>query len=77
MYVVNDQLDGSITIYQGKFYMRKLEMELFGFTKYTLDSYNKTIINIITENISVKTRAKSNNLEPHNHFSVILDKNEC
>ena len=57
--------------------MIKLEMELFGFTKYTLDSYNKTIINIITENISVKTRAKSNNLEPHNHFSVILDKNEC
>ncbi len=62
---------------EGKFYMRKLEMELFGFTKYTLDSYNKTIINSITENISVKTRAKSNNLEPHNHFSVILDKNEC
>lgn len=57
--------------------MIKLEMELFGFTKDTLDSYNKTIINSITENISVKTRAKSNNLEPHNHFSVILDKNEC
>lgn len=57
--------------------MRKLKMELLGFTKDTLDSYNKTIINSITENISVKTRAKSNNLEPHNHFSVILDKNEC
>ena len=57
--------------------MKEVKMELFGFTKYTLDSYNKTIINIITENISVKTRAKSNNLEPHNHFSVILDKNEC
>lgn len=57
--------------------MRKLKMELLGFTKDTLDSYNKTIINSITENISVKTRTKSNNLEPHNHFSVILDKNEC
>lgn len=57
--------------------MKKLKMELLGFTKDTLDSYNKTIINSITENISVKTRAKSNNLEPHNHFSVILDKNEC
>lgn len=57
--------------------MRKLKMELLGFTKDTLDSYNKTIINSITKNISVKTRAKSNNLEPHNHFSVILDKNEC
>lgn len=57
--------------------MRKLKMELLRFTKDTLDSYNKTIINSITENISVKTRAKSNNLEPHNHFSVILDKNEC
>ena len=57
--------------------MRKLKMELLGFTKDTLDSYNKTIINSITENISVKTRAKSNNLEPHNHFSVIVDKNEC
>ncbi|WP_295569897.1 hypothetical protein [Holdemanella biformis] len=57
--------------------MKKLEMKLLEFTKDTLDSYNKTIINSITENISVKTRAKSNNLEPHNHFSVILDKNEC
>ncbi|MBL6444118.1 MAG: hypothetical protein JNG42_06830 [Holdemanella sp.] len=57
--------------------MRKLKMELLRFTKDTLDSYNKTIINSITENISVKTRAKSNNLEPHNHFSVIVDKNEC
>ena len=57
--------------------MRKLEMKLLEFTKDTLDSYNKTIINSITENISVKTRAKSNNLEPHDHFSVILDKNEC
>lgn len=57
--------------------MRKLKMELLRFTKDTLDSYNKTIINSITENISVKTRAKSNNLEPHNHFSVIVDKCEC
>lgn len=57
--------------------MRKLKMELLRFTKDTLDSYNKTIINSITENISVKTRAKSNNLEPHDHFSVIVDKNEC
>ena len=57
--------------------MKKLEMKLLEFTKDTLDSYNKTIINSITENISVKTRTKSNNLEPHNHFSVILDKNEC
>ena len=57
--------------------MKKLKMKLLGFTKDTLDSYNKTIINSITENISVKTRAKSNNLEPHNHFSVIVDKNEC
>ena len=57
--------------------MKKLEMKLLEFTKDTLDSYNKTIINSITENISVKTRAKSNNLEPHNHFSVIVDKNEC
>lgn len=57
--------------------MRKLKMELLRFTKDTLDSYNKAIINSITENISVKTRAKSNNLEPHNHFSVIVDKNEC
>lgn len=57
--------------------MKKLEMKLLEFTKDTLDSYNRTIINSITENISVKTRAKSNNLEPHNHFSVILDKNEC
>lgn len=57
--------------------MKKLEMKSLEFTKDTLDSYNKTIINSITENISVKTRAKSNNLEPHNHFSVIVDKNEC
>lgn len=57
--------------------MKKLEMKLLEFTKDTLDSYNRTIINSITENISVKTRAKSNNLEPHNHFSVIVDKNEC
>ena len=57
--------------------MKKLKMELFGFTKYTLDSYNKTIINSITENISVKTRAKSNNLELHDHFTVIVDKTEC
>lgn len=57
--------------------MKKLEMKLLEFTKDTLDSYNKTIINSITENISVKPRAKSNNLEPHDHFSVILDKNEC
>ena len=57
--------------------MKEVKMELLVFTKDTLDSYNKTIINSITENISVKTRAKSNNLEPHNHFSVIVDKNEC
>lgn len=57
--------------------MKEVKMELLGFTKDTFDSYNKTIINSITENISVKTRAKSNNLEPHNHFSVIVDKNEC
>ena len=57
--------------------MKKLKMKLLGFTKDTLDSYNKTIINSITENISVKTRAKWNNLEPHDHFSVIVDKNEC
>ena len=57
--------------------MKKLEMKLLEFTKDTLDSYNRTIINSITENISVKPRAKSNNLEPHDHFSVILDKNEC
>ena len=62
---------------RGNFILKKLEMKLLEFTKDTLDSYNKTIINSITENISVKTRAKSNNLEPHNHFSVILDKNEC
>ena len=52
-------------------------MELLVFTKDTCDSYNKTIINSITENISVKTRAKSNNLEPHDHLTVIVDKNEC
>ena len=52
-------------------------MELLRFTKDTLDSYNKTIINSITENISVKARAKSNNLEPHDHLIVIVDKNEC
>lgn len=57
--------------------MRKLKMELLRFTKYTLDSYNKAIINSITENISVKIRAKSNNLEPHDHLTVIVDKNEC
>lgn len=57
--------------------MRKLKMELLRFTKDTLGSYNKTIINSITENISVKTRAKSNNLEPHDHLTVIVDKNEC
>ena len=57
--------------------MKEVKMELLVFTKDTCDSYNKTIINSITENISVKTRAKSNNLEPHDHFSVILDKNEC
>lgn len=57
--------------------MRKLKMELLGFTKDTLGSYNKTIINSITENISVKARAKSNNLEPHDHLIVIVDKNEC
>lgn len=57
--------------------MKEVKMELLVFTKDTFDSYNKTIINSITENISVKTRAKSNNLEPHDHFSVILDKNEC
>lgn len=57
--------------------MKKLKMKLLGFTKDTLDSYNKTIINSITENISVKTRAKSNNLEPHDHLTVIVDKNEC
>lgn len=57
--------------------MKKLKMKLLGFTKDTLDSYNKTIINSITENISVKTRAKSNNLEPHDYLTVIVDKNEC
>lgn len=57
--------------------MKKLKMKLLGFTKDTLDSYNKTIINSIAESISVKTRAKSNNLEPHDHLTVILDKNEC
>ena len=60
-----------------EFTMKKLKMKLLGFTKDTLDSYNKTIINSITENISVKTRAKSNNLEPHDHLTVIVDKNEC
>lgn len=44
--------------------MKEVKIKSFGFTKDTLDSYNKTIINSITENISVKTRAKSNNLEP-------------
>lgn len=57
--------------------MKEMKVKSLGFTKDTLDSYNKTIINSITENISVKPRAKSNNLEPHDHFSVILDKNEC
>lgn len=57
--------------------MKEVKMELLGFTKDTLGSYNKTIINSITENISVKTRAKSNNLELHDHFTVIVDKNEC
>lgn len=57
--------------------MKKLEMKLLEFTKDTLDSYNRTIINSITENISVKTRAKSNNLEPPDHLTVIVDKNEC
>lgn len=60
-----------------EFTMKKLKMKLLGFTKDTLDSYNKTIINSITENISVKTKAKSNNLEPHDHLTVIVDKNEC
>lgn len=57
--------------------MKEVKMELLGFTKDTFDSYNKTIINSITENISVKTRAKSNNLETHDHLTVIVDKNEC
>ena len=57
--------------------MKEVKMELLVFTKDTFDSYNKTIINSITENISVKTRAKSNNLELHDHFTVIVDKNEC
>lgn len=57
--------------------MKEVKMELLGFTKDTFDSYNKTIINSITENIFVKTRAKSNNLEPHDHLTVIVDKNEC
>jgi hypothetical protein len=57
--------------------MKEVKMELLGFTKDTFDSYNKTIINSIAENISVKTRAKSNNLEPHDHLTVIVDKNEC
>lgn len=57
--------------------MKKLEMKLLEFTKDTLDSYNRAIINSIIENISVKTRAKSNNLEPHDHLTVIVDKNEC
>ena len=57
--------------------MKKVKMKSLGFTKDTLDSYNKTIINKITDNISVKARAKSNNLELHNHLTVILDKNEC
>lgn len=57
--------------------MKEVKIKSLRFTKDTLDSYNKTIINSITKNISVKTRAKSNNLEPHDHFSVILDKNEC
>lgn len=57
--------------------MKEVKMELLVFTKDTFDSYNKTIINSITENISVKTRAKSNNLEPHEHLTVIVDKNEC
>ncbi len=57
--------------------MKKLEMKLLEFTKDTLDSYNKTIINSTTENISVKARSKSNNLEPHDHLTVIVDKNEC
>lgn len=56
--------------------MKEVKIKSFGFTKDTLDSY-KTIINSITENISVKTRAKSNNLELHDHFTVIVDKNEC
>lgn len=57
--------------------MKEVKMELLVFTKDTFDSYNKTIINSITENISDKTRAKSNNLEPHDHLTVIVDKNEC
>lgn len=57
--------------------MKEVKMELLVFTKDTFDSYNKTIINSITKNISVKTRAKSNNLEPHDHLTVIVDKNEC
>lgn len=57
--------------------MKEVKMELLVFTKDTFDSYNKTIINSITENISVKTKAKSNNLEPHDHLTVIVDKNEC
>ena len=57
--------------------MKEVKMELLVFTKDTFDSYNKTIINSITENISVKTRAKSNNLEPHDNLTVIVDKNEC
>ena len=43
--------------------MKEVKIKSLGFTKDTLDSYNKTIINSITENISVKTRAKSNNIE--------------
>ena len=57
--------------------MKEVKIKSLGFTKDTFDSYNKTIINSITENISVKPRAKSNNLEPHDHLTVIVDKNEC
>lgn len=57
--------------------MKEVKIKSLGFTKDTLDSYNKTIINSITENISVKTRSKSNNLELHDHLTVIVDKNEC
>ena len=57
--------------------MKEVKIKSLRFTKDTLGSYNITIINSITENISVKTRAKSNNLELHDHLTVIVDKNEC
>ena len=34
--------------------MKEVKMELLGFTKDTLDSYNKTIINSITEKTALQ-----------------------